>query len=406
MLYTIYFLISFAGRTEIKDVQQVETKQPEPIQKSRPEPQTKKKPSDLPLDVTKSLPETPLPEKKKDTPVSIEDRNADWERKSRLHLVEGLALLEQGKWPDALLNGKWDDAGKEIAYAFADVPRSLTAPQQELMLEICERLTAISLVMKNDKAAERYLTLVSYYRRDLGWNIEKYNEWQKPIFIDTCVRMGVRDASSSSSAPSSQPKEAVTFTRPVEPKPSKPVVTIEVASTPPINLAPAPRQVVWTPPLSGYSSEWQKTGAIDVRVAGLSIAKVPIIDAKERIEESERPMLVVIVEVRKNTPGKKRTFRPFSLYGTHSGRIFDANFQELLPQEIPLGKKLDAGVPRSQLLPDDGTPVRDVLLFEVPADSVGNLDLRLDSERCDESGDIWFKIPSLAWKMKQAGLTK
>ncbi len=193
----------------------------------------------------------------------------------------------------------------------------------------------------------------------------------------------------------------------------KPVTTTlapiaeSVAITPPIRahdaveVAPAPRAYLWkVPDLTGYSSEWQKVGAIDVRIAGLSITKVPIIDGKERIVDSEFPMLVVIVEARKNTPGKKRTLRSFTRLGGQYGRVFDADLNEIPPANIPLDKKLNSGLPRTQPVPDDGTPVSDVLLFTVPADNAGNLDLRLDAERCDESGDVWFKIPALAWKKK------
>jgi hypothetical protein len=132
---------------------------------------------------------------------------------------------------------------------------------------------------------------------------------------------------------------------------------------------------------------------------------VPVIDAKEHISESQNPLFVVIIEVRKNSPSRIRTLLSWQ-------RFKDSRVTSYVPcviyladdKELPLGKlpggKLNAGLPDKQPLPDDGTSVRDILLFSVPPDNAGDLQLRLDAERCGESGDIWFKIPSMAWKKK------
>jgi hypothetical protein len=179
-----------------------------------------------------------------------------------------------------------------------------------------------------------------------------------------------------------------------------------LASSSSVAIAPLPRERPWdVPEQSGYSSVWSKFGAIDVRIASLSITKVPIVDFNKNITESKNPMFVVVVEVRKNTPGNKRELTSWQRYrgkvitGSRSSVIYLAGDKELSPVTLS-GGKLHAGLPELQLIPDDGTVVRDILLFSIPSDDAGELRLRLDAERCGERGDIWFTLPASSWKKK------
>jgi hypothetical protein len=104
-------------------------------------------------------------------------------------------------------------------------------------------------------------------------------------------------------------------------------------------------------------------------------------------------MLVINIEVRKNTPDKKRTLLSWTSSADYYGRIFDSADNELPLGKLPSGKKLHSGLPFAQSIPDDGTPVNDILLFMKPDDKKELLDLRLEAGRCGESGDIWFTIP-------------
>ena len=91
-----------------------------------------------------------------------------------------------------LKGGKRDEALLALKYAFADEPRVLSDSQKEFMLEVCDRLMVISVILKDDVMAKKYGTLSERTRRSLGWNIEKYNQWHEPIFVDTCARMGIK----------------------------------------------------------------------------------------------------------------------------------------------------------------------------------------------------------------------
>jgi hypothetical protein len=445
----MYFLIRFTEQAEKKDVQQVEAKQPEPTPKPRTEPETKKKSITLPREVETPLPETPLPETKKDKPASSDAPPKILRLDEAIELVKGLSDKFMKEFQDEfpgharLLTPEQLDLVESIIRRkhnnSVHVQRdNFTERELKYLMDHKAEKWVVSKILEWACNDDTFLEIAKYIwnrspkKRDaneikqlaVSWAYRDFESRFLLFILFEVIERNARTLEDSEriflirfsgeeyyinrpstppsmpATPPTPPKEVI-FTTPVVPKPSKPVVAAEVAPPLPIiNIAPAPRQIFWTPSLSGYSSEWQKVGAIDVRIAGLSISKVPIIDAKERVVDSEFPMFVVIVEARKNTPGRKRTLRPFSTVGGQYGRIFDADSNELSPANIPLGKKLNSGLPRSQLLPDDGTAVRDVLLFTVPVDNVGNLELRLDADRCDETGDIWFKIPALAWKKK------
>ena len=163
-------------------------------------------------------------------------------------------------------------------------------------------------------------------------------------------------------------------------------------------VAPEPHEVPWRPTLVESSSKWQKVGSVDVRIVGFAVTKAPVIDGKGLLTETAQPVLVVLMEVRLNATAKKRELLSWTYGQNHYAAIFLASGKELPFVHVPLGAKLNTGLPFTQPLPDDGTPVRDVLLFAVPPDESGELSLRLDAERCGEAGDIWFKIPAAALK--------
>ncbi len=206
-----------------------------------------------------------------------------------------------------------------------------------------------------------------------------------------------------------RPPESVPEPKPVEtkvepepkPKPAEPDLDVapEPRELPEVFVAPEPRAIAWKLPPMEYESPWQKVGSVDLRVAGVAITKVPIIDAKEQITESEKPMLVVVMEVRLNNLTRKRDLNSWT-YGQARYMIaFTGGGRQLAHIDVPLGSKVNTGLPYKQPIPQDGTAVRDVMVFAAPPDGSGELSIRLDGDRVGEgSADIWFKIPPSAWK--------
>ena len=161
-------------------------------------------------------------------------------------------------------------------------------------------------------------------------------------------------------------------------------------------VAPEPHAVFWNLPTL-YESPWQKVGDVYLRISRVSVGRVPVIDGKEQVRDTAQPMLVVVVEVRTLAAEKKRELSSWTDRRLHHSAAF-LGAKELPHPDIPLGSRVHSGVPAKQPLPADGEPVRDVLVFVAPPDGAGDVSVRLDAERCGETGDIWFNIPAAALK--------
>jgi hypothetical protein len=203
---------------------------------------------------------------------------------------------------------------------------------------------------------------------------------------------------STKTEPTPTPKPEITPTPKPEPKTTPKIETSPMIETNGMAIAPPPHEVLWKLPLSGYESEWKAVGAVAVRIGGLAISKAPMIDGKNNIVESQTPFLVAIIDVRKNDSKEKRTLLSWTIFNNNYSSMFLKNEKELPNGRLPAGSKLRAKAADQQLIPDDGSHVHDILLFAVPEDDAGELNLRLEAERIGEKGDIWFKIPALAWK--------
>lgn len=188
---------------------------------------------------------------------------------------------------------------------------------------------------------------------------------------------------------------------PVRPMPPTPAVVVapEPRLMPEIEVAPPPRAAGWRIALVEPEAKWQTVGAVDVRLAGYAVTKIPLARG-DQVFESTAAVLVVEVAVRMNTDAKKRELQSWRYGGQQTGTMFMAGDRELPFVELPLGTRPNTGLLPKQPIPGDGTPVRDVLLFAVPPADAGELNLRLPAERLGEGGDIWLKIPADSWKKK------
>ncbi len=181
-------------------------------------------------------------------------------------------------------------------------------------------------------------------------------------------------------------------------------VTIETAPfphepPPEIAIAPYPREIFWTVN-SSFSTQWETVGAVDVRVAQVTITKYPIFDPdKETSTDSRTPALVLVIEARLNDPKKERSLLSWTFGANHYDSIFlEGGNTELAARDLPAGRRLNTGLTYPIPLPKDKSVVRDVVLFEIPPEGTKELQLRLEAERVKENGNFWFKIPAAAWK--------
>jgi hypothetical protein len=195
-----------------------------------------------------------------------------------------------------------------------------------------------------------------------------------------------REASSGSSRP-------VAVVLPVAPEPHD--------APPEILVAPSPRLIFWKGAGVAFTSNWEKCGAVDVRVSHVAVTHYPIHNpVADTTEQSKTPALVVVVEARVNDPKRDRALLSWTNLAVHYAAVFFDGGRELAPRAIPTGRRLHTGATFPMSLPREGTAVQDVLLFEVPPQGTRELELRLPGHRVQENGDIWLKIPASAWEKK------
>ena len=96
---------------------------------------------------------------------------------------------------------------------------------------------------------------------------------------------------------------------------------------PVVEIAPEPHEVFWKfwkLPLLGYSSPWQKAGAIDVRIAGIAVSKVPFVNANEEVTEWPNPMFAILLESGPEYAGQKAETSFLGVCPTNRCRSVDA----------------------------------------------------------------------------------
>jgi hypothetical protein len=197
---------------------------------------------------------------------------------------------------------------------------------------------------------------------------------------------------------SGKPEEALAVAVAPEPR-DAPTESVIVPAPELIAIAPEPhvaRPVVAIP--AGYTSRWEKVGAVEARVAGVAVTRVPITDVDGIEKESPVAVLAVWVEVRtQNNPRPPELRRWQDSLGQYC-ELTTARGGKLGRGLLGPGATLRTGLPYKQPLPADGTPRIDVLVFASPPDEAGELQLTLDAERVGETGKFKLAIPASAWK--------
>lgn len=139
-----------------------------------------------------------------------------------------------------------------------------------------------------------------------------------------------------------------------------------------------------------------RQGDIQVRVAGVSVGKVPLEDAFSEGSKSKDDFLMVKLEL-KNTSSTRKVE-----YHTWSGRdlIFERDYATLRDNFDNVYKRVSFGqishpvgaVERSESI-YPGKSISDVLVFEVPVDTIEYLRLELPAKNFGGTGMLRLQIP-------------
>jgi len=215
--------------------------------------------------------------------------------------------------------------------------------------------------------------------------------------------------------PPPQPRDTSKKDDPVTPDPvpkSEPITLVAIAPEPPparvmpevtipepVAIAPEPHvaRPGFAPP-PGFTSEWEQVDEVEARVAGVAIMHVPIIDADGRAVNSAVAVLTIWVEVRTQTKARTVELKRWQdAFGSYAD-VATARGLQLGRALLGPGASLRTGLPYKQVVPPDGTPRTEIVVFAAPPDDPGDLHLSLDAERVGEKGKFKITIPAKALK--------
>jgi hypothetical protein len=183
-------------------------------------------------------------------------------------------------------------------------------------------------------------------------------------------------------APKVPPSEAP----PRKPDPAQPDPRPAPSTADPIALAPPPRVALPNSPPLGFTTDWQRLGSIETRVAGVRLGPV--------VGTGSATGLTVWVETR-NTGTRGRTLRRW--LGLEPVAFLSAGGQPVPPVLSPAASA-PGQLSGSHILSPGGAAVLDVLAFATPAATAENLTLKLSGTHVGESGTFTHTIPASAWK--------
>jgi hypothetical protein len=161
---------------------------------------------------------------------------------------------------------------------------------------------------------------------------------------------------------------------------------------------PEPKRATASPATpEGYTSPWEKVGPVEVRIAGVAIRHVPIINAEKLAADSPLPVLAIWVDTRV-TGDKTIELRRWQSPSEQSCRLTTELNEDLPRAPLGPGAILRTGTPSKQVLGPNSHARVELLVFTPPPDGVNSLTLKLDAVHVGEEGNIDITIPASAWK--------
>ena len=156
---------------------------------------------------------------------------------------------------------------------------------------------------------------------------------------------------------------------------------------------------VGPPPPEGFASPWEKAGPVELRIAGVAIRHVPIINAERIPIDSPTPVLAIWVEARLSaTEGKTLELRRWQSPTEQACRLNTDRNEEVPRADLGPGATLRAGLASKQSLAPYAPLRVELLVFSPPPSGVKKLTLTLDANRFGEAGEVILTIPVTAWK--------
>ncbi|HJZ54324.1 MAG TPA: hypothetical protein VKE74_05175, partial [Gemmataceae bacterium] len=133
------------------------------------------------------------------------------------------------------------------------------------------------------------------------------------------------------------------------------VPTPEPLTKPPeLVVAPSPRYVHPFPPQGAWLSDWSRIGEVEVRIRGVAVTRVALIDDRGKVSESIEPRLVVWIEIRNVSVAKPREYRRWQSAFNDYCSLTDRDGLPVPTASLGPGKAIHARSEYTQPLPPGG----------------------------------------------------
>jgi len=189
-------------------------------------------------------------------------------------------------------------------------------------------------------------------------------------------------------------------TTPIKPDPPRPdSEPVPMSALPPsAEIAPPPRRT--NPfPARGWVGDWERAGEVDLRISGIALTQVPLVDPEGKRSESVLGHLVIWVEMRNVSKSKSHEYRRWQSLSDYVSLKTERD-NDVPAAKLGRGKSIYGQGEFKQIMIPGGPSISDVLVFDYPGEGAGRLTLWFDLERVGETGKLNLKIPESAWAKK------
>ena len=147
---------------------------------------------------------------------------------------------------------------------------------------------------------------------------------------------------------------------------------------------------------NGWSSDWSKSGDVNVRIDSAAVMKPKMLSKSGKEYEDQFEMLVIHITV-ENKASDAIKYRRWEAGQLSAGTSLKDDNGKSYQNRLFSTTNAVGGVKGSSTMLESGKQLRDVLLFEPPAEGAKTLKLTLAPQTGSGDGHA-FEIPASAWK--------
>jgi hypothetical protein len=171
--------------------------------------------------------------------------------------------------------------------------------------------------------------------------------------------------------------------------------------------APEPREVVYTaplphrpnrlpPPPKSWSTDWSRSGFLEVRVRAVAVRRLPTISTEQVRSLTPDEALVIWVEVRNTSADQTMNYTRWQPVTTGDCTLYTPARRPIGLFLFPVKQRYDWTEDYERVIEPGGEPILEPLFFRIPEDE-RVVTLQLSGKNVGEKFPFVFVIPAKAW---------